>query len=290
MELSHLQAFVIVAQEENLTRAAENLYLTPSALSMRLSALETELGLKLFVRSSTGMQLTADGEYLLDKATNILLAAQSFHHEASGLHERLHGTLEIGLNAPPGFLRVAEILATLQSTHPELCVCLHDTVTGKTIDDITAGRLDAGFIYGPTVLPIRAHLLTIVELVIAIPHRLVDSPAAIEWETVSKLPWIYDTIYCPFQHLTDGLFAQHGLKVLHRISTSHDATKRELVSKGVGVALLEKTEAEHIAEHGDVYLWSPQQIASNLGFAYLQQRENDPLIREIAETVLAVWQ
>ena len=61
MELRVLRYFLMVAREENITRAAEHLHITQPTLSRQLQQLEEELGCKLFDRSSHNIMLTEDG-------------------------------------------------------------------------------------------------------------------------------------------------------------------------------------------------------------------------------------
>ena len=66
MELYQLRSFAAVAEENHLTRAAERLHLSQPAVSGHIKALEGELGVRLFERASTGMELTAAGKELLE--------------------------------------------------------------------------------------------------------------------------------------------------------------------------------------------------------------------------------
>ena len=68
MELYQLRTFAAVADEGHLTRASERLHLSQPAVSGHIKALEGELGVRLFERASTGMQLTAAGSELLERA------------------------------------------------------------------------------------------------------------------------------------------------------------------------------------------------------------------------------
>ncbi|MDF1505850.1 LysR family transcriptional regulator, partial [Roseisolibacter sp. H3M3-2] len=68
MELRHLRYFVAVAEEANVSRAAERLLVAQSALSRQLQDLERELGAPLFERLSRGVRLTPAGEALLERA------------------------------------------------------------------------------------------------------------------------------------------------------------------------------------------------------------------------------
>ena len=67
MDFTQLRAFVTVAREGNLTRAAALLHVTQPAVSLQIKTLQERLQLQLFVRSAAGMRLTAEGSKLLPK-------------------------------------------------------------------------------------------------------------------------------------------------------------------------------------------------------------------------------
>ncbi|HLT29618.1 MAG TPA: LysR family transcriptional regulator [Myxococcaceae bacterium] len=77
MSLLQLETFVAVAEERNVGRAARRLHLTQSPVSRQLSALEEELGTRLFERTSRGMRLLPAGHTLLPRAREILAAVEA---------------------------------------------------------------------------------------------------------------------------------------------------------------------------------------------------------------------
>jgi len=76
MELRHLRYFVAAAEELSLRRAAHRLHLSQPALSLQISELEDELGLKLFERNSRGVELTEAGRAFLLGGRRVLAAAK----------------------------------------------------------------------------------------------------------------------------------------------------------------------------------------------------------------------
>src|SRR5450755_4747944 len=110
MELNHLQSFIAVAKLGHLTRAAETLHLSQPALSGQIKALEENLGVTLFERSSSGMALTTSGRRLLEDAQRVIEAVEQLKHAAQ-LLRGLTGTLKLGTVLEPATLRLGEMLA-----------------------------------------------------------------------------------------------------------------------------------------------------------------------------------
>jgi DNA-binding transcriptional LysR family regulator len=96
MELRHLRAFVAVAEERNLTKAAGRLNISQPPLTRQIHQLEDEVRVRLFVRRHDGVQLTSAGRALLPKATALIAGAADFVTSAGrhGKHEP--GTIKIG--------------------------------------------------------------------------------------------------------------------------------------------------------------------------------------------------
>lgn len=73
MENRLLKYFLVVAREENITRAAEILHISQSALSKQMMQLEEELGARLFVRGKRSMTMTEEGRFLRGRAQEIVV-------------------------------------------------------------------------------------------------------------------------------------------------------------------------------------------------------------------------
>jgi DNA-binding transcriptional LysR family regulator len=99
------------------------------------------------------------------------------------------------------------------------------------------------------------------------------------------MPWISSDGYCPFQTLTDALFQQRGLQYRRIAQTNDDGTKAELVAAGVGVTMLERSEAEQ----AQLVIWDTTPLHCALHFAYSTARHSDPLVQAVRTAVLQVW-
>ncbi|WP_462170930.1 LysR family transcriptional regulator [Pseudoalteromonas xiamenensis] len=132
MDIDLLKTFVEVVRTRHFGRAAENLYITQSAVSFRIRQLEQSLGVNLFIRQRNNIQLTAPGERLLPHAKMILTGMQRAKVDvalANNMHKQLSlaGTpniwdafLQFGINnivsAMPDVSLVAEVKAQQEST------------------------------------------------------------------------------------------------------------------------------------------------------------------------------
>ncbi|NEA99306.1 LysR substrate-binding domain-containing protein [Streptomyces sp. SID13726] len=147
VELRHLRAFLVIAEEGNITRAAARLHLGQPALSRTLRQLETQLGARLVDRSTHHLELTAEGRTFRDKAA-VALAAVENALDPRGLKAwplRLgHPWAALGDHTIP-------LLRRWDETHPDTPLEL------LRIDDRTAGltqgRVDAALLRGEVTAP-----------------------------------------------------------------------------------------------------------------------------------------
>ncbi len=290
MELHHLRTFVVVAEEKNVTKAAKRLFMTPPAVSAHIKALEEELNVTLFTRTPQGMAITEKGELLKSKAEQTLRAAQDLVNHATQMQSYLMGRLVIGLNASPSFLRIGPLVTQMTNTCPGIELSFASSVSGKILDSLQAGALDAGFVFGPSPLPtIITRRLTTADLVIAAPKSWEAQIVNATWETLAKMPWISSPYYCPFQSITDDLFKRRGLQYSQVVQADDETTKCELVSADVGLALLEKHEAEQAASAGRIVIGPSEPIQCDLSFARLTARQHDPLIAALENELIRIW-
>jgi DNA-binding transcriptional LysR family regulator len=178
----------------------------------------------------------------------------------------------------------------LQSTSPGVTLQLVASVSGKILEALHTAALDIGYVFGPiTDTALIARRVDVVELVIAVPIRWAQQVAQAGWEDLATLPWLYADAYCPFQDLVDQLFTHRQLDY-HRVVLTHDeATKCALVSAGVGLALLERSEAQAAMQEGKLVIWDTPPLWCDLSVAYARQRSHDPMIQAVAAGVYQAW-
>ncbi|MBL8297503.1 MAG: LysR family transcriptional regulator [Rhodanobacteraceae bacterium] len=145
--LSALQAFVLAAQQRNLSRAAQRLNLTVSALSHQIRALEARLQQTLFVRGPRGVSLTADGERLLDAVEHPLAAIE---RALQPPRQSRAGALSISMMPTVASGWLVPRLPRFVARHPELELHLH---SGVGLVDFAKEPVDAALRFGPGIWP-----------------------------------------------------------------------------------------------------------------------------------------
>ena len=142
MELRNLKYFLAVAREENMTRAAEQLYVTQPTLSKALKALEDELDTKLFTRHSFSIRLTDEGMLLRDRAEELLSMADKIEKEFMSLDDITGGELFLGLAESCQIRYIADAIKALKKKYPKLQYHITSGDTEQVADKLQKGLLD----------------------------------------------------------------------------------------------------------------------------------------------------
>ena len=159
------------------------------------------------------MQITAKGKILVEKAQQTLVAAQDFVNHAVRLQEELMGTIRFGTNATASFLRLPALIKRLKENSPGISLSLSASNTGKIIELLKVGALDAGFVFGTdNTEELNRRFICSAELVVAAPAAWQADLEKAGWPEIAERPWIYSNKYCPFQQIADDLFGEKGLE------------------------------------------------------------------------------
>lgn len=292
MELHQLQTFVIVAEEKSITRAAKRLFTTPSSISVQIKALEDELNVQLFVRKSHGMEITPKGAHLVTMARHTLQSARDMVNYAYENQAHLMGCVTVGLNGQPTFLRVPLWVESLGSDCPGIELRLMATSSAHILEGLLTEKYDVGYVYGGVnEARLAAHFVHKAELVVAAPSGWQNRLDAATWVTLAGLPWICSDGYCPFQNILDDLFQARGLGTGYEkiAQVDDETTKAELVASGLGLSLLERSEAEKLVKQAQVTIWATDPIYCDLSIVCLAHRQHDPLVHTVVDHINRTW-
>ena len=290
MELYQLRSFIAVAEAGHLTRAAEKLHVSQPAVSGQIRALEDELELALFERTSSGMELTFAGQRLLADADRVLGAAQSLRNQAKALKGEVAGRVGVGTLSDPGFSRVGEFMGAMVERHPLLQLELHHEISGAAFAKVRDGELDASFYFGPLSHPgVDGLRLRGVSYRVAAPAAWKQRVLDADWDAIAALPWITTPPISTHYQLLRTLFDQHGIEPAKVVEADQEFVIASLVVSGVGLSLIREDLALEREAAGEVCLWRDLRLETDLWFIYRAGRGNDPVIRNLLEVLADTW-
>ena len=288
MELRVLKYFLIVAREENITKAAELLHVSQPAISRQLAQLEEELGIKAFTRSNHHIVLTEEGMLLKRRAQEIVDLAEKTQLDFQRKTEELAGEIAIGSGELRSFSNLAVLLTDFHVLHPRVSYALFSGNADSIKERIENGTLDIGLLS----LPVDLSRYDFIRLSVHEEFGLLvreDSPLAqkksIEPEDLIGIPLMVPERALVRREVDNWLGAQkESLNVVLTYNLLYNATT--LVRSGLGAAVCLRMDCQYdgltfvpIAasgmENGSVLVYKKHQAQSpavSALIAYIQEK------------------
>ncbi len=251
MHVKLMEYIVAIAETNSITKAANRLFVTQSALDQQLLKLEKELGVRLFDRARGNLTLTEAGEVYVDYARRIILLKEEAYTVISDLVERSAGRLSIGLTPERGVGMFSAIYPHFYRSFPSVTITPREIGVYKQLEMIRDGSLDFGFVtvsernmplVGMDYLPILQE-----EFLLAVPlsHPLAAKaqsdagrPSLIDLRLFQNDPFTLMFKESTQRTLIDPLFEQAGFHPNIILETASNHTLVSMVEKGLCCSIL----------------------------------------------------
>ncbi len=157
--LSELHLLTVLAQEMNMRKAAEKLFVSQPALSQRLQYIEKQWGAKLFLRSRKGLTLTPEGELIIQFALDTIEKEEQVREAIQSLDSKVHGTLKIAVASIVGQNWLPKVLKRFVRRFPQAKISLITGWSSEILKSIYEGQVHVGIIRGtPDWKGVKIHL------------------------------------------------------------------------------------------------------------------------------------
>ncbi|WP_446027531.1 LysR family transcriptional regulator [Lelliottia amnigena] len=144
MKIRQLQYFLIVAEEQNFTRAASRVHIQQSPLSRAMRDLEHELGVALFERSKGRIRLTRSGEVFYEETRRLLFFLNNARARAQAAANGFRGHLRIALTDGLAQPHITELLATCRAEEPLTEIRILEMAVSEMVPALNSDQIDAG--------------------------------------------------------------------------------------------------------------------------------------------------
>lgn len=288
-DLIQLRTFVAVAESQHLTRAAERLFISQSAASGHIRALEERLETRLFIRTNRSLELTRAGELLALKAKALLNEDALFIAFARELRGKVEGKLVVGTSSEPG-TRIGEVLATLRTLHPLISVDLMARPSSGTRQGLQSGELDVGVLLGNPIDPdFTYYQLTTVQYRVAGPAAWREKIVKADWLELAGLPWLTPSGSSAYSAMLTEMFGARGLELNSVLRFDNSSVGRAALQAGAGVMILREDHALQGEKDGILAISPIAKTQVFMSIAHQRGRQDDPLIRAFLEAARGSW-
>lgn len=249
METRYLKYILTIARCQNMTKAAEELYVSQSSLSQYLSKLEKEIGVSLFERTHNKLILTPAGELYVKAANQVINIQKELYHAMRSQNNKSHITL--GVTTQLALKMLTEVIPSFKEQFTDVTIEISESNVPTFTRQIQEESLDCAVmaITNPNAFaPSQVTKLGNEDIVLAVPK---DNPFCnkhtqdtIYWQDLHELEddnFLLCKSGSTLREATDKLFASNRFNPNIMCETNSIITTRAMVAMGIGITFLGKS-------------------------------------------------
>ncbi len=241
MEFSsrQLRAFVMTAQHQSFSRAAEALFITPSGLSVLVRELENQLGFRLFDRTTRHVSLTAPGEQLLAAVRRDLADIDAAISTVSQTARKESHTITVGVGLLLASNMLPQAIAEFYRQRADVRVNLYDADLNTVLQRVKAGQIDIGFGSFEKAPGVRRTPFFRFSLMAIQPeHSVARSRSSLPWSALRHERLILQAPPAPLWHPVDLALSRAGLNSSRALLFNRLETIIAMVEAGHGTGIV----------------------------------------------------
>jgi DNA-binding transcriptional LysR family regulator len=262
MDIRQLEYFVSIAEEGTFTRAAQRCHVAQSALSHQVARLETELGTRLFVRTSRSVRLSEAGETLLPHARRVLRDMVDARAALDGLAGIVRGRLRVGMTQTAN--RALDLITVIGEIHRRYPKVTLATATGPgpdLIDAVQNGHLDIALAaltsVGPPPEVTFSQLIDSEPLVAVVPaNHPLSRRKRVRIADLANYGFVEFRAGTSLRDMVDNAFAHAGIERTSNFEVGQITDMVHYVGNGLGIAIVPSV----FSGAGSTVIRSPKQV------------------------------
>lgn len=232
--LSELQLLSVLAQEMNMRKASERLFVSQPALSQRLQTIEKDWGTKLFIRSQKGLALTPAGEHVIQFVNEILVKEEKVRETIHSLQAGVSGTLKIAVASIVGQNWLPQVLKKFIDKYPQAKISLLTGWSSEILKCLYDDQVHIGIIRGtPEWKGVKFHLfsdpLYLVDRVLTRPEQVLETDRPF-------IQFKSDSNY--YQEIQDWWMRNFKTSPKRTIVVDQIETCKQMTFNGIGYSIL----------------------------------------------------
>lgn len=247
MDIRYLNYILTIAEKENMTKAAEELFVSQSTLSQYLSKLESEIGTPLFCRNKGRLTLTPAGNLYIKAARQMVSIRNNLYQNIRALDHQGHIT--IGVTSQFALQMLTRIIPRFKEEYPEVTIEISETNVPALTRLLLEEHIDCGIMALNQIEPFSPDQVTVLkeeEVYFAIPihhpYRISNPDAPIRIQDFAA-NFKTDNILMSkkgstLRYLTDRVFEDAGWIPNTICETNSISATRSMVAMGIGVAFI----------------------------------------------------
>ena len=265
MSLREYEYFLAIAQENNITKAAQRLHVSQPSLTQQLKRTEQELDCKLLVRTNSGVQLTEAGEAYLRMSRQMMQLYETFQYEIGQLRNLECGRLRVGASWYLTTTLVSRIIGTYTRTYPGIQVDCVENRTSLLLEQLHSGQIDVAFVSRfPHETGMDQKRLAYIPLyqdafcVVTSADCPLETIPGTPWADLSVLDGQPMIMFRPNQRIrqiTDRILSQSGIRPQVRLTTYGFPIAMAQAAAGMGAVILPEGYIKTVRGHYEIQVY-----------------------------------
>ncbi|WP_462409099.1 LysR family transcriptional regulator [Neobacillus sp. Marseille-QA0830] len=232
--LSEFQLLSVLAQEMNMRKASERLFVSQPALSQRLQTIEKDWGTKLFIRSQKGLSLTPAGEHVIHFVNEVLTKQEKVRETIFSMQEGISGTLKIAVASIVGQNWLPQVLKQYIDTYPQVKISLVTGWSSEILNSLYDDQVHIGIIRGtPDWKGVKIHLFSDPLFLV---DREISSPEQVLKTDRPFIQFKSDSNY--YQEIQDWWMRNFKTSPKRTVVVDQIETCKQMAFNGIGYAIL----------------------------------------------------
>lgn len=233
---------ITIYEEQNITHAAEKLYITQPALTYRLHQIEQEFSVKIILRDGKKIRFTPEGKHLINFARKTLLELRDLKSSIQDMKNTVQGSLEIGVSSNFALYKLPSIVKSFLDLYPKIKVDVYSGWSSEILQMLEKNEIQIGIVTGDyhwfgEKQPIHSDPVTI------IARKPIDLEALPHWPRIDYRPRnMYKAsreLTDPITRLIEGWWQERfSLPPLISMRVDKVETCKEMVKNGLGYSIV----------------------------------------------------
>ncbi|MFU0831829.1 MAG: hypothetical protein ACFWUC_02675 [Oscillospiraceae bacterium] len=268
MNTKGLEYALTVAEEGSFSKAAKKLYISQPSLSQTIGAIEKELGVQLYDRSTIPLSVTYAGERYLHAAREILKIENNLRHELEDISEGQRGRIILGISQFMSQRIIPNVFPTFRKEYPNIELRLIEDTREKLLQSLAEGKADLILLNETELVRNADPNLKFIEIfenrvLLVSPRPLKSSQKSaapnswpqINLTSLKNQPFIFLTEEQEIRKFSNQIFRLYGIKPNILIETKNPRTALELTANGMGFTILYQLTVDLLRSQYQVYCY-----------------------------------
>jgi DNA-binding transcriptional LysR family regulator len=291
MDFTALRYFSATAHSRSIRAAADQLHVSPSAISRQIAKLEHELRAPIFDRRAQGMRLTAAGEVLLTKIDSVMREFSRVKSHIAALRDLQAGTVDVYCFQTAIESFVAPVLNRFHVQYPQVTFNVRMSSTDEAMEALVSGAAEIGLVLNPPVRDTIASLEVFRDRMVAAfsPTHPLAGRKSVSLRELGDFPFALTEPSFGLRQQIDRVFVQHKFHPETFCVTNSLSLVKEVASIGRHCTLLPRFALERELAAGTLRGAAVKEFAADpliFCVCYLGDRSMSPAAKVFMDTVV----